>query len=134
MLGKHLPQHITDKIAEKFVEEGKWLTEIGLASESMESAEVRLAPSVPRHYASFTSGRIIGSLNLILTVGLQAAGKQNEAELIARRFCNHLNREGIILGYALTTTINSMAEQLISRSHSTTPTPGLGVPGQRIAS
>ena len=100
MLGKRLPHHIIDKIAEKLVVEGKWLTEIGLASESMESAEARFAPSVARHYASFTSGRVIGPLNMILTVGLQAAGKQKEAELIARRFCSHLNREGIILGYA----------------------------------
>ena len=100
ILGKRLPQHIIDKIAEKLVMDGCWLTEIGLASESMRSEEARFAPSIPGHYASFTSGRVIGPLNMILTVGLQAAGKQEEAEYIARRFCDHIKREGIILGYA----------------------------------
>ena len=49
---------------------------------------------------SFVLGRVIGPQNMILAVGLQAAGKQKEAEIVARRFCDHVNREGIILGYA----------------------------------
>jgi hypothetical protein len=37
---------------------------------------------------------------MILTVGLQAAGKQKEAEFIARRICDQISREGPILGFA----------------------------------
>ena len=93
MLGKRLPQHIIDKIAETLTKEGLWLTEIGLASESMQSERATFG-------ISFVCGRVVGPMNMILTVGLQAAGKQKEAELIARRYCDHTNREGIILGYA----------------------------------
>ena len=93
ILGKRLPQHIIDKIAEKLTTEGQWLTEIGLASESMKSEWVTFG-------ISFVCGRVVGPQNMILTVGLQAAGKQKEADLIARRFCDHVAREGVILGFA----------------------------------
>ena len=93
ILGKRLQQHIIDKVAEKLTEEGAWLTEIGLASESMKSDQVTFG-------ISFVCGRVPGPMNMILTVGLQAAGKQKEADLIARRFCDHVAREGVILGFA----------------------------------
>ena len=93
ILGKRLPAHIIDKVAEKLTTEGELLTEIGLASESMKSDRVTFG-------VSFVCGRVVGPQNMILTVGLQAAGKQKEAELIARRFCDHAEREGVILGYA----------------------------------
>jgi hypothetical protein len=94
MLGKRLPQSIIDKVAEKLVTEGQWLTEIGLASESMQSKLVTFG------LGSFACGRVVGPQNVILTVGLEAAGKQKEAELIARRFCDLVKREGIMLGYS----------------------------------
>ncbi|MCL2124886.1 MAG: hypothetical protein FWH33_02720 [Oscillospiraceae bacterium] len=93
ILGKRLPQHIIDKVAEKLTTEGLWLTDIGLASESMQS-------DLATFGISFVCGRVVGPMNMILTVGLQAAGKQAEADMIARRYCDHTNREGIILGYA----------------------------------
>ncbi|MDR2615377.1 MAG: hypothetical protein LBC28_02240 [Oscillospiraceae bacterium] len=93
MLGKRLPQEIIDKIAEKLTREGEWLTEIGLASESMKSERTTFG-------ISFVCGRVVAPQNMILTVGLQAAGKQREAALIARRFCDQVSREGVILGFA----------------------------------
>ena len=93
ILGKRLPQNIIDKIAEKLTVEGQWLTDIGLASESMLSRRATFG-------ISFVCGRVVGPQNMILTVGLQAAGKQKEADMIARRYCDHSGREGIILGYA----------------------------------
>jgi hypothetical protein len=94
ILGKRLPQHIIDKIAYALTEEGNWLTEIGLASESMKSE--RAFFGLP----SFVCGRVVAPQNMILTVGLQAAGKQVEADSIARRFCDQVKREGVILGFA----------------------------------
>ena len=93
ILGKRLPQHIIDKVAEKLTEEEQWLTDIGLASENMHSDLATFA-------ISFVCGRVVGPMNMILTVGLQAAGKQKEADMIARRYCEHSAREGVILGYA----------------------------------
>ena len=93
ILGKRLPQEIIDKVAEKLTLEDHWLTDIGLASESMQSELTTFG-------ISFVCGRVVGPMNMILTVGLQAAGKQKEADMIARRFCDHVNREGIILGFA----------------------------------
>jgi hypothetical protein len=93
ILGKRLPQNIIDKVAEKLTIEGQWLTDIGLASESMMSERATFG-------ISFVCGRVVGPQNMILTVGLQAAGKQKEADMIARRYCDLNKREGIILGYA----------------------------------
>ena len=93
ILGKRLPQHIIDKVAEKLTQKDLWLTDIGLASESMQS-------EIQTFGVSFVLGRVVGPLNMMLSVGLQAAGKQKEADIIARRFCDHVANEGIILGYA----------------------------------
>ncbi len=73
VLGKRLPQHVIDKVAEKLVQEDYLLTDIGLASESMQSPLATFG-------ISFVLGRVIGPMNMILTVGLQAAGKQKEAD------------------------------------------------------
>jgi hypothetical protein len=93
ILGKRLPRDIIDTIAKKLIDEDHFLTDIGLASESMQSEFVTFG-------ISFVLGRVVGPMNMVLTVGLQAAGKQKEADIIARRFCDHVNREGVILGYA----------------------------------
>jgi len=93
ILGKRLPQEIIDKCAEKLTTEGELLTEIGLASESMTSELVTFG-------ISFVCGRVVAPQNMILTVGLKSAGKDKEAALIARRFCDKVKDEGIILGFA----------------------------------
>jgi len=93
ILGKRLPQEIIDKVAEKLMVEGEWLTEIGLASESMKSELVTFG-------ISFVCGRVVAPQNMILSVGLKSAGKDKEAAEIARRFCDKVRDEGIILGFA----------------------------------
>ncbi|MDR3310818.1 MAG: hypothetical protein LBS90_05675 [Oscillospiraceae bacterium] len=103
ILGKRLPQNIIDKVAEKLTEEGAFLTGIGLASESMRSPTATFD-------VSFVNGRVAAPQNMILTVGLQAAGKQAEADLIARRFCAHVQNEGVILGYAPYTYLPATGE------------------------
>ncbi|MDR2420816.1 MAG: hypothetical protein LBD49_01755 [Oscillospiraceae bacterium] len=93
ILGKRLPRRIINRIAEKLMMPGEWLTEIGLASENMRSPLVTFG-------ISFVCGRVVAPQNMIISVGLQAAGKQKEAEEIARRYCDQVKKEGIILGFA----------------------------------
>ncbi|NLM52333.1 MAG: hypothetical protein GX197_05880, partial [Firmicutes bacterium] len=45
-------------------------------------------------------GRVVAPPHLILTTGLNLAGKKKEAALIARRFCDHVKEKGVILGFA----------------------------------
>jgi hypothetical protein len=93
ILGKRLPRKIINKVAEQLMKPGEWLTEMGLASESMRSPLVTFG-------ISFVCGRVVAPQNMIISVGLQAAGKQKEAEEIARRYCDQVKKEGIILGFA----------------------------------
>jgi len=104
MLGKRLPQEIIDKCAEKLTEEGQYLTEIGLASENVNSP-------LATYGISFVCGRVVGPQNMILSVGLHSAGKHKEADMIARRFCEHAGREGLILGYAPYNIMKSTGEK-----------------------
>lgn len=94
LLGDRLPRHIIDKVAEKLTEEGHFLCEIGLCTESLRSPLCDYGPS------TFISGRVVAPPHLILTTGLNLAGKKKEAALIARRFCDHVKEKGVILGFA----------------------------------
>ncbi len=93
LLGDRLPRHIIDKIAEKLMIEGELLSPIGLCTESMKSP---LCSFVDQ----FVLGRVVAPANLIITAGLHIAGKTKEASIIARRFCDKLREEGMILGFA----------------------------------
>jgi glycogen debranching enzyme len=94
MLGDRLPQEIVDKIAERLTEDGDFLCEIGLCTESLKS------PLCDYSANTFVSGRVVAPPHLILTAGLNLAGKKKEAAKIARRWCDNVNKNGIILGFA----------------------------------
>ena len=93
VLGRRLPQEIIDKVAEKLTTEGEFLSPIGLCSESMKSPLCSWS-------MNFVLGRVVAPVNMILCVGLYFAGKKKEASMIARRFCDKLKEEGMILGFA----------------------------------
>ncbi len=93
MLGRRLPQHIIDKVAEKLTDETAFLSPIGLCGESMKSP-------LSGYGNRFILGRVVAPINMILTLGLSMAGKKAEAAMIARRFCDHIAEKGIILGFA----------------------------------
>jgi len=118
MLGRRLPQEIIDKCAEKLTEENQWLTEIGLASENVNSP-------IAHYGIGFVSGRVIGPQNMIITVGLRSSGKLEAADMIARRFCAHADREGVILGYA---PYNYMPATGEAAAQQVPPTPADGWP------
>lgn len=94
LLGDRLPQHIVDKVAERLTEEGDFLCEIGLCTESLRS------PLCDYSARTFVAGRVVAPPHLILTAGLNMAGKKKEAALIARRWCDNVKEKGIILGFA----------------------------------
>ncbi len=94
LLGERLPQYIIDKCAEILTEEGHFLTEIGLATESLKS------PLCDYSARTFISGRVVAPPHMPITVGLNAAGKKREAAMIARRWCDNVKEKGIILGFA----------------------------------
>ncbi|MDR0859241.1 MAG: hypothetical protein LBN97_09455 [Oscillospiraceae bacterium] len=93
ILGKRLPQNIIDTVAERLLTPGEWLTEIGLASESMTSEMVTFG-------ISFVCGRVVAPQNMIISVGLASAGKLEEAREVARRYCDNVKEKGMILGFA----------------------------------
>ncbi len=93
LLGKRLPQHIIDRVAQQLTEEGHFLTEIGLASESLRSADSNYGTS------TFVHGRVVAPVQAFMCCGLNLAGKKKEAALIARRFAQVSQERGCILGF-----------------------------------
>ncbi len=93
ILGKKLPQNIIDRITEQLIEEGNFLTEIGLASESLHSTNADYGTS------TFVHGRVVAPVQLFMCAGLNLAGKKKEAAYIARRFCECSQDRGCILGF-----------------------------------
>jgi hypothetical protein len=80
MLGKRLPQHIIDKVAEKLTDETPFLSPIGICGESM------LSP-LSGYGNRFILGRVVAPVNMILTLGLpwrQEEGSDHDC----RRFCD----------------------------------------------
>ncbi|MDR0819006.1 MAG: hypothetical protein LBN43_05500 [Oscillospiraceae bacterium] len=92
LLGDRLPREIIDKIAAKITDESEFLSPVGLASESLKSPIINFE-------RNFVLGKVVAPANMILSVGLSLAGKTKEADLIARRFCDKVKKEGIILGF-----------------------------------
>lgn len=101
ILGKRLPEHIVDKIARTLIAEGEYLTDIGLAAESLKS------PHVSFSRVFYVMGKVLAPANMFITVGLKRAGKDKEAREIARRWCDKIKKSGFLLGFApLPTEVN----------------------------
>ena len=93
ILGDRLPQHIIDRCCEALTEEGGLLTEIGIASEDIRSANSNYGTG------TFVHGRVVAPVQLFLCAGLNLAGKKKEAAMIARRFAAQSQLKGCILGF-----------------------------------
>ncbi|MCR4772523.1 MAG: hypothetical protein K5855_09470 [Oscillospiraceae bacterium] len=94
MLGSRLPTHIIDRMTEQLLEEGNFLCEMGLCSESLKSPLCSFGTS------TFVSGRVVAPAQIFITAGLHLAGRKKEAAMIARRFCDTVKERGCILGFA----------------------------------
>ncbi len=92
MLGDRLPKEIARKVAEALLEEGSFLSPIGLCTESMRSPMC--------HWGwHFTLGRVIGPANMFCAVGLALAGEKEAAKTIAERWCANVADRGPRLGF-----------------------------------
>ena len=94
MLGDRLPADIIDKCVEKLTEEDQFLTPIGLASENVMTEYCSFAK------ATFVHGRVAAPQQMIICLGLYLAGRYDAAEFLARRYCDHINKVGLILDLA----------------------------------
>ena len=93
MLGDRLPKEIAHKIAEKLLEEGNFLSPIGLCTESMKSPMC--------HWGwHFTLGRVVGPANMFCALGLALAGEKEAAREIAERWCANVAERGPRLGFS----------------------------------
>ena len=92
LLGDRLPKEITHKIAEKLLEEGTFLTPIGLCTESMKSPMC--------HWGwHFVLGRVVAPANMFCSVGLWLAGEKEAARRIASNWCDNVAEKGPRLGF-----------------------------------
>lgn len=80
ILGKKLPQEIIDKMTADLMDETKYLTPYGLATETLTSDVFRVS--------GFARGWVLAPGNLLVITGLYNAGKVEEAKLAAQRFCS----------------------------------------------
>ena len=92
LLGDRLPKDITSKVAQKLLEEGTFLTPIGLCTESMKSPLC--------HWGwHFVLGRVVAPANMFCCVGLWLAGEKEAARKIAGAWCDNAQENGIRLGF-----------------------------------
>ncbi len=92
ILGKKLPGHIIDTIAETLMS-SEYFTDIGLVSEPITGGASMSA-------GSYMSGQVIAPLQMLMSAGLLEAGKTEEAKRICRAFCDKMNDSGVFLGFA----------------------------------
>lgn len=86
VLGEHLPGDMANKMVAALMEEGRFLTPHGLATESLRSP----------YYAAegYWRGPIWAPVLLLIVDGLRRAGYKTESEEIGRRFVNLCTRSG----------------------------------------
>ncbi len=89
ILGKRLPQEIIDKMTADLLVEGDYLTPNGLCVEKLDSDFFRLA--------GFARGWNLPPSNIEILTGMYAAGKTEEAKMIARRYCEASVKWGMSL-------------------------------------
>ncbi len=87
ILGKRLPAHIRKKLIADLKEKGRFLTDYGLATESIKSS----------YYESdgYWRGPIWAPSTMILVEGLKQAGETKIAEEVAYKFCNMVKKSGM---------------------------------------
>jgi glycogen debranching enzyme len=87
LLGNRLPEQVRTKMIAGLKEQGRFLTEHGLATESLKS---------PYYQADgYWLGPIWAPATMIISEGLEAAGEKAMAQDIRRKFCEMAARSGM---------------------------------------
>jgi putative isomerase len=90
ILGKRLPQNIIDTIADRLANEEEYMTAGGIVSEILGSPEFTIK-------GGFMRGNIVAPVQLLLSMGLKNAGKEELARKIAARYCDLACEKGFSL-------------------------------------
>ena len=90
ILGNRLPQDIIDAIAERLENEKEFMTDGGIVSEILGSPDFTIK-------GGFMRGNIVAPVQLLLSMGLKHAGKEELARKIATRYCDLVCKKGISL-------------------------------------
>ena len=87
ILGKRLPNEITSAIIRTLSTEGKYLSQYGIASESMDSPDFEC-------HSGWDCGLIIAQNQMMIVSGLEASGYPDLAKTIAQRYCTSIRKNG----------------------------------------
>jgi hypothetical protein len=90
MLGKRLPPEILRKLELRLADEREYLTDYGIASEHLQSREFFVS--------GFTHGSVVAPTQALIILGLLDGGAVETARMLAVRYLNALNAEGLALG------------------------------------
>ena len=90
VLGSRLPKKILRKLSERLCDESEFLTDFGIATENLKSDKLVMK--------AFTRGAVVAPTQLLLLEGLREGGETEAAEIIATRYLNALQSQGLALG------------------------------------
>ena len=85
LLGKRLPEEIIEKSVARLFREGGFDSPIGLTSEPMDAVTFR---------GGFSSGSVITPAQLCICLALEACGRRDLAQRVARKYCAALREHG----------------------------------------
>jgi glycogen debranching enzyme len=90
LLGSRLPKEILHKLAQRLTDPEEYLTDYGIASENLKSDKLMMR--------SFTRGPVVAPAQMLIISGLYEGGETETAVMLASRYLNAFNSEGLALG------------------------------------
>jgi len=88
ILGKRLPKDIIDVIESRLADDSQFMTPGGIVSEILDSSEFTIR-------GAFMRGAIVATVQLLLSMGLKDAGKEDLAKQIATRYLDLACEKGL---------------------------------------
>lgn len=85
LMGERLPEQVREQSISNILREGGFETPYGLASEALES---------PYFRGGFSSGSVITPAQFFMCLALEACGRRDVSERVARNYCNALKEHG----------------------------------------
>ncbi|MDR0858597.1 MAG: hypothetical protein LBN97_06180 [Oscillospiraceae bacterium] len=89
MLGHRLPSSVVKTLAKRLTDPDEFFSAYGVTGENLKSPDVRML--------SFSRGPVMAPAQALICYGLYDGGEKDAAKLIAARYLNALNKEGLAL-------------------------------------